>query len=43
MKVVVVGAGISGLCCAYYMRKRDVEVTILDSAHVAGDADPEQL
>jgi D-amino-acid dehydrogenase len=34
MKVVVVGAGISGLCCAYYLRKRDVEVTILDSAHV---------
>ena len=34
MRVVVVGAGISGLCCAYYLRKRDVEVTILDSAHV---------
>lgn len=34
MKVVVVGAGISGLCCAYYLRKRDVDVTIVDSAHV---------
>ena len=34
MKVTVVGAGIAGLCCAYYLRKRDVEVTILDSAHV---------
>lgn len=34
MKVVVVGAGISGLCCAYYLRKRDVDVTVVDSAHV---------
>jgi len=34
VKVVVVGAGISGLCCAYYLRRRDVEVTILDSADV---------
>ena len=34
MRVVVVGGGISGLCCAYYLRKRDIEVTVLDSAHV---------
>jgi len=34
VKVVVVGAGISGLCCAYYLRKRDVDVVIVDSAHV---------
>jgi D-amino-acid dehydrogenase len=34
MKAVVIGAGISGLCCSYYLRKRDVEVTILDSAQV---------
>jgi D-amino-acid dehydrogenase len=33
-KVVVVGAGISGLCCAYSLRKRDVEVTIVDGETV---------
>ncbi len=34
MKVVVVGAGISGLCCSYYLRQRDVDVTLVDGAHV---------
>jgi len=34
LKVVVLGGGISGLCCAYYLRRRDVEVTIVDRAHV---------
>jgi D-amino-acid dehydrogenase len=34
VKAVVVGGGISGLCCAYYLRRRDVEVTIVDRAHV---------
>jgi len=34
VKVVVVGGGISGLCCAYYLRRRDVDVTIVDGAHI---------
>lgn len=34
MRVVVVGGGISGLCCAYYLRKRDVEVTLVEREHV---------
>ena len=33
-KVVVIGAGISGLCCAYYLRQRDVDVTIVDGEPV---------
>jgi D-amino-acid dehydrogenase len=28
---VVVGGGVAGLCCAYYLRKRDVEVTVLEA------------
>jgi len=32
--VVVVGAGIAGLCCAYSFRKHDVDVTVLDSESV---------
>jgi D-amino-acid dehydrogenase len=34
VKVVVVGGGIAGLCCAYYLRKRDFDVTIVDRATV---------
>jgi D-amino-acid dehydrogenase len=32
--VVVVGGGIAGLCCAYYLRQREVEVTVLEGATV---------
>ena len=31
MKVVVVGGGVAGLCTAYYLRKRDVDVTVLEA------------
>ncbi|HEY7604033.1 MAG TPA: FAD-dependent oxidoreductase [Gaiellaceae bacterium] len=34
MKVVVVGGGIAGLCGAYYLRRRDVDVTIVERARV---------
>ena len=33
-KVVVVGAGIAGLCCAYSFRQRDVEVVVVDGESV---------
>lgn len=36
--VVVVGAGVAGLCCAYYLRKRDFEVTIVESNRVGSGA-----
>jgi D-amino-acid dehydrogenase len=34
VRAVVVGGGISGLCCAYYLRRRDVDVTIVDRASI---------
>ena len=34
MKAVIVGGGISGLCTAYSLRKRDVDVVIVDRAHI---------
>jgi D-amino-acid dehydrogenase len=37
-RVAVVGAGIAGLCCAYYLRQRDVEVTVLDAEPVGSRA-----
>jgi D-amino-acid dehydrogenase len=33
-RVVVVGGGIAGLCCAYYLRQRDFEVTVLEGETV---------
>jgi len=35
VKVVVVGGGVAGLCCAYYLRQRDIDVTVLESRTVA--------
>lgn len=30
----MVGGGVAGLCCAYYLRKRDVEVTLVEAESV---------
>ncbi len=38
MKVVVVGGGVAGLCTAYYLRRRDVDVTVLESRIVGSRA-----
>jgi D-amino-acid dehydrogenase len=32
--VVVIGGGVAGLCCAYYLRKRDLDVTVLEAETV---------
>ena len=37
-RVVVVGGGIAGLCCAYYLRRRDYDVTIVESNRVGSGA-----
>lgn len=37
-RVVVVGAGIAGLCCAYYLRRRGVDVVVLDAEPVGSRA-----
>ena len=34
VRVVVVGGGIAGLCCAYSLRKRDVDVTLVERARI---------
>lgn len=36
--VVVVGAGVSGLCCAYYLRQRGLDVTVVESNRVGSGA-----
>jgi D-amino-acid dehydrogenase len=33
-RVAVIGAGIAGLCCAYYLRRRGLEVVVLDAEPV---------
>jgi D-amino-acid dehydrogenase len=37
-RVVVVGGGVAGLCCAYYLRRRDFDVTIVESNRVGSGA-----
>ena len=36
--VVIIGAGVAGLCCAYYLRKQDVDVVIVESHRVGSGA-----
>jgi D-amino-acid dehydrogenase len=35
---VVVGGGVAGLCCAYYLRKRDIDVVVVESNRVGSGA-----
>ncbi len=37
-RVVVVGAGVSGLCCAYYLRRRQFDVTVVESNRIGSGA-----
>ena len=36
--VVVVGGGVAGLCSAYYLRQRGVEVTVIEARRVGSGA-----
>lgn len=38
MRVLVVGAGIVGLCCAWYLQEHSVDVAVLDRARVGAGA-----
>ena len=38
MKVAVVGGGVIGLCCAYSLRERGMEVVLFEAAEVGGGA-----
>jgi len=37
-RTVVVGAGVAGLCTAYYLAKRGAEVTVVESNRVGSGA-----
>ncbi|HYF04391.1 MAG TPA: protoporphyrinogen oxidase [Patescibacteria group bacterium] len=37
-KIIILGAGISGLSCAYFLKKRGADVTILEASAEAGGA-----
>lgn len=40
MNVVVVGGGIVGLACAYYLRQRDIEVTVFEQDRIGHGSTP---
>src|SRR5699024_12484170 len=33
-KIIIVGGGVNGLCTAYYLRKDNYEVTVIDSGDI---------
>jgi D-amino-acid dehydrogenase len=37
-RIVIVGGGVAGLCCAYYLRKQGEDVTIVESNRVGSGA-----
>jgi D-amino-acid dehydrogenase len=37
-RVVVVGAGVAGLCCAYYLRRQQFDVTVVESNRIGSGA-----
>ena len=38
MRVVICGAGVIGACAAYFLSRRNVEVTVVDGTQVAAAA-----
>lgn len=36
-KVIIVGGGMNGLCAAYYLQKRNFEVTVIDSGDISNN------
>lgn len=37
-EVVVIGGGVAGLCCAYYLRQRGEDIIVVESNHVGSGA-----
>ena len=36
-KIIIVGGGINGLCAAYYLQKRNFEITLIDSGDISSN------
>lgn len=36
-KIIIVGGGINGLCAAYYLQKRNFEITVIDSGDISNN------
>jgi len=36
-KIIIVGGGINGLCAAYYLQKRNFEITVIDSGGISNN------